>query len=139
MTETPQEPPALSDAWGPLWGLACGENGERRDWDGFTVKAAMRDADARGVPYQAARATLLRLAGDLGAGTREVVGELGNLCRPAPRQEAAGHGIPADDKAALIAQMHEATRRRMGGIPSRVPAQGAAPETETGNSGGTAS
>lgn len=128
MTETPQEPPALHDAWGPLWGLACGENGERRDWDGFTVKAAMRDADARGVPYQAARATLLRLAGDLGAGTREVVGELGNLCRPerAPR----GQGPDPAVMDALRNGQYD-TARRLQGIPSSVPAQGAAPENET--------
>lgn len=128
MTETPQEPPALHDAWGPLWGLACGENGERRDWDGFTVKAAMRDADARGVPYQAARATLLRLASDLAAGTREVVGELGNLCRPSGRRDGS-QGIPDDVRAAFLARDYDKTRRLLG-TTSVVPAQAAADQSE---------
>lgn len=71
--------PAITPAWGAMWAWACGQ---RLDWDGPAVKAAMRDADQRGVPYRLMWETLARLAWDLDAGTRAVLAEIGDFARP---------------------------------------------------------
>jgi hypothetical protein len=121
--ETPEIPPAITPAWGGLHAWACSQ---RRDWDAAKVKAAMRDAHARNAAYKDAAVILWRLAWDLGAGTRQVLGELSWLNRTGGRAEAPA--VAPEVLAALKAGDYELARQ-LGGTASVVPGQ--RDETET--------
>ena len=136
--ETPDtEPPAIAEAWGPLHSWACSQ---RRDWDPYAVKGAMREAASRSAGYRDVAVILWRLSWDLSARTREVLGELSNLNRfnvpRADRSPEAVAALKAGDYAK--ARQLEGTASVIPALPlmPAVPVQGTAPETETGTEGG---
>lgn len=129
--QAPAEPgahPAITEAWGTLWTHACGPDGQRRDWDGPMVKAAMRETHSRGIAYKTASDTMYRLIWDLGADTRTVLGELVNLGRTtAPRADAPSS---ADALAAIRRGDYTAARQVMhtrSVVPLQAPASDTAP------------
>lgn len=126
MTETRQEspettespPPSITEAWGRLCDWA---SAQRLDWDGPMIRAAMRLAHAQEIPYRVVWETLARLAWDLSADTRAVIGELTNLNR-APVRRGAGDSSARDALAALRRGDLEAARAELG-TQSVVPPQ----------------
>ena len=122
----PETPPSIAEAWGKLHAWACDQ---RRDWDAAETLCAMRLAASRGASYRTVAEMLWRLAWDLTARTREVLGELSYL----NRVNVPGGGYSPEALAALRAGDYERARRLEGtaSVIPPVPVQGGAAGTET--------
>jgi hypothetical protein len=110
--EPPEDtrPPEISEAWGDLWKWVTSQ---RRRWDEFEVKAAMRSAAARGAAYKEVSDTLYRLGWDTEARTHQVLGELSNLCRFGP-----GGDPEAWKRGGQLARELLANRNTAGSLPA---------------------
>jgi hypothetical protein len=120
--ETPES--VITPAWGRLHAWACGQ---RPGWDWAAVKAAMREAEARGAAYRGVADILWRLAWDGAARSREVLAELSYLNRTGKPKDPG----PGPESLAALKAGDYATARRLDGTASVIPAQrpGTQPDT----------